>query len=64
MNINRKARALVLVLLVGIYSLLGSACTRQDGADAINKALLSQSQIEQTITGHFCDADNVLSQCP
>lgn len=66
MNANNKSkvRALVLVLLVGIYSLLGSACTKQDGADAINKALLSQTQLEQTITGAFCDSDNVLSQCP
>lgn len=61
---NKKLRSLVIVGLVGLYALMGSACTKQDGTDAINKALLSQSQIEQTITGHFCDADNVLSQCP
>ena len=62
-TINKKARTLVIVLLVGLYALMGSACTKQDGTDAINKALLSQSQIEQVVTGHFCDADNVLSDC-
>lgn len=61
---KRKARALVAVLLVGLYVLMGSACSKQDGADVVNKALLSQTQLEQTITGAFCDSDNVLSQCP
>jgi hypothetical protein len=62
---NKKTlRSLVIAGLIGIYALLGSACTKQDGTDAINKALLSQSQIEQTITNQFCDADNVLSSCP
>jgi hypothetical protein len=62
-TLSRKARTMVIVLLIAISSTIG-ACTKQDGTDAINKALLSQSQIEQTLTGHFCDSDNVLSSCP
>lgn len=62
---NKKTlRSLIIAGLVALYAIMGTACTREDGAAAVNKALLSQSQIEQTITGHFCDADNVLSTCP
>lgn len=61
---NKKSvRQLVIVLLVGLYALMGSACSRQDGADAVNKAIFSSSQVEQAVNGAFCGSDNVLSQC-
>ena len=62
-TLNSNTKRLVIILAIAISSIMG-ACTKQDGTDAINKALLTQSTIEQSITGHFCDADNVLSSCP
>lgn len=62
---NKKTlRSLIVAGLVALYAIMGTACTQDDGRKAVEKALLSQSQIEQTITGHFCDSDNVLSTCP
>lgn len=63
MNTSTLRKA-VLTLLIALYALMASACTQDDGRKAINDALLTQSTIEQTITGHFCDSDNVLSNCP
>lgn len=64
MNSTSNLRKAIITLLIGIYIMMGSACSKQDGADVINSALLTQSQVEQSITNHFCDADNVLSNCP
>lgn len=61
---KKQLRSLLVAGLIALHILMGSACTRDQGADAINKALLSPSTVEQTIANHFCDADNVLSQCP
>lgn len=61
---NSNLRKLVLTGIIALYALLASACTQDDGRKAINDALLTQTQIEQSISGHFCDADNVLSSCP
>lgn len=62
---NRSTlRKMIITGLIALYALMASACTQDDGRKVINDALLTQTQIEQTITGHFCDSDNVLSQCP
>lgn len=65
---KRQLRQVVIILLVSLYALLGSACNdkeiRSAGNEAVNKALLSQSKLESSISNIFCDEDNVLSQCP
>lgn len=63
MTTKANLRKAIIVLLVTLYMLMGSACSKQDGADVVNSVVMSQTQIEQAITGQFCDSDNVLSQC-